>query len=124
MGQAGASNASAARAAAGAKAEAAAATHSAMGQAGASNASACRAAAGAEAETPAAAHSAKGQAATASNLRWRVLTVDDTMFFSPPLPQHGEMVHRVNRKRTIKEGAVSADPAPVDRVRARVEPVL
>ena len=69
-----------------------------------------RVAAGAEAEPPAAAHSAKGQAATASNLRWRVLTVDDTML-APPLPQDGETVHRVNHKRTIKEGAVPADPA-------------
>ena len=110
IGQTAASNASAGRAAAGAEAEAAAATHSAMGQAAASNAGACREAAGAEAEPPAAAHSAKGQAATASNLRWRVLTVDDTMF-APPLPQDGEAVHRVNHKRTSKEGAVPADPA-------------
>ena len=86
------------------------AQHSAMGQAAASNAGACREAAGAEAEPPAAAHSAKGQAATASNLRWRVLTVDDTMF-APPQPQEGETEQRVNHKRTIKEGAVPADPA-------------
>ena len=52
-----------------------------------------RVAAGAEAEPPAAAHSAKGQAATASNLRWRVLTVDDTML-APPLPQDGETKQR------------------------------
>ena len=89
MGQTAASNASAGRAAAGA----AAATHSAMGQAAASNVGACREAAGAEAEPPAAAHSAKGQAATASNLRWRVLTVDD-MMFAPPQSQEGETEQR------------------------------
>ena len=77
------------------------AQHSAMGQAAASNAGACREAAGAEAEPPAAAHSAKGQAATASNLRWRVLTVDDTMF-APPQPQEGETEQRVNHKQSKK----------------------
>ena len=75
-----------------------------MGQAAASNSGACRVAAGAEAEPPAAAHLAK------VNLRWQVLTVDDTMF-APPMSQVGETVHRVNHKRTIKEGAVPADPA-------------
>ena len=60
---------------------------------------AARVAAGAEAKPPAAAHSAKGQAATASNLRWQVLTVDDTLF-APPLPQDGETVHRVNHLHT------------------------
>ena len=32
------------------------------------------------------------------------------MMFAPPLPQDGETVHCVNHKRTIKEGAVPADP--------------
>ena len=92
-------NARAGRVAAGEEVEAAAATHSAMGQAAATNAGACRVAAGAETEPSAAAHSAKGQAATASNLRWQVLTVDDTLF-APPLPQDGETVHRVNHLHT------------------------
>ena len=69
----------------------AAASHWAMGQTTESNAGPCRVAAGAEAEPPAAAHSAKGQAAIASNLRWRILTVDDTMF-APPLSQCHRMV--------------------------------
>ena len=75
MWQAAASNGGAGRVAAAAQTEAAAATHSAMGQAAASIAGAGRVAAGAGAEAE-----PKGQAATASNLRWRVLKGDDTMY--------------------------------------------
>ena len=102
MGHAAASIAGAGREAAGA-AEAAA-THSAIGQAAASIAGAGREAARAEAEAE-----PIEQAATASNLRWRVLKEDDTMY-EPPGP-----AHHVKHKKTKAGGSTTTQQLKGDR---------